>query len=575
MYRYSLLLLATFSLFIVSQEMSQEYLNSLPEEIRDDVMNRMNEKKEQEDAVYRSIDSSGVIEKKAYDSTEIFGSYFFNTIQTSFMPINDPNLDDSYVLDYGDVLSIQLIGQNDSIDSFALARDGSINIPDVGKLYVAGLTLQKASAMIDAKIKQIFIGTVAFTSLKNIRDVSILVAGNAYNPGIYTLNGASNMLHALHSAGGINEYGSYRTIKLIRDGETIDILDIYDILIYGKLKANTRLRNGDIVFVEPRSKVVTVEGGFKRSAKYELLENQSLYDAVEYANGIVTEADLSNIFLYRVLDGAVKSIPLTGLSQFKEIKPNDKDRIYVRRHSFRNITISGAINRPGIYKMVEGQNIYDLIDSAGGYSSNAFPDGAVYLNNQAKSVNADAINKLYFDFLDGILELSQKGGSSEGVNFSSLVSLASEIKNTEPNGRIVIDLSNDSSPVLVKDNDSLFIPEVTNNIFIFGEVLNEGSLLHKQGADLDFYINEASGLKQTADSSSIYILFPNGRTQKLTRKRNLFAGQPEKIAIVPGSVIYVPREIDNTLATRLSAQAYASILGNIGVSLASLAVLND
>ena len=101
--------------------------------------------------------------------------------------------------------------------------------------------------MIAEKIKQTYIGVNTYISLVNIRDVSILVSGNAYNPGIYTLNGNSNMLHALHAAGGIGRYGSYRSIKLIRDDEVIDTLDIYDILIHGKFGSKTRLRTGDMI----------------------------------------------------------------------------------------------------------------------------------------------------------------------------------------------------------------------------------------------------------------------------------------------------------------------------------------
>jgi hypothetical protein len=128
---------------------------------------------------------------------------------------------------------------------------------------------------------------------------------------------------------------------------------------------------------------------------------------------------------------------------------------------------------------------------------------------------------------------------------------------------------------MVQDNDSLFIPEKTNNIFIFGEVINQGSALFVPGADLDYYINVENGLKGSADKNSIYILYPNGRTKKFKIKRNLFASQPQKIEILPGSVIYVPKKIDNALARTLSAQAYATILGNIGLSLASLSAIND
>ena len=113
-------------------------------------------------------------------------------------------------------------------------------------------------------MKLTHIGNEAYVSLENIRDVSVLLAGDVYNPGIYTLNGNSNMLHALHVAGGIGEFGSYRSIKLIRNEKIIEKLDVYDILIHGKLTINTRLRSGDIIFVDPRANLISLEGAFKR-----------------------------------------------------------------------------------------------------------------------------------------------------------------------------------------------------------------------------------------------------------------------------------------------------------------------
>ena len=117
------------------------------------------------------------------------------------------------------------------------------------KISVAGLTLSEASSLIKANVDSVFIGTDAYVTLDQIRDVNILVSGNAKKPGVYTLTGNSNILHALTMAGGVNEYGSYRVINLLRGGEVIETLDIYDILIDGNYSLKKRLRSGDVVFV--------------------------------------------------------------------------------------------------------------------------------------------------------------------------------------------------------------------------------------------------------------------------------------------------------------------------------------
>ena len=566
-----LLLLVAPSLHISAQEFDQTYLKSLPEAVRDDIEERMIEQKASEKASYRLSETDSGI-KKTPNNDNIFGSNFFNSMQTSFMPISAPNLDDSYVLDFGDVLRIQMLGQKDLIDSYKLKRDGSINLPDIGSINLAGLSLGEASKLIKSKVNQAYIGTDSFISLENIRDVSVLLAGDVFNPGIYTLNGSSNMLHALNVAGGIGAYGSYRSIKLIRNQQVIEELDIYDILLNGISTSKNRLRAGDIIFVDPRNNVIKLEGAFKRESKYELLAEENLSDAIKYANGLTVDADLSNIFLYRILDSEVKSIPITNISQFKNIKSNDQDRVFVRRNSFRNVTISGAVFRPGSYKMVEGENVFDLIKNAGGYTQNAFPAGAIYLNEQAKEINKNATEKLYDEFIDGLIDILQK--SSVEMDITPLITLSQQIKDSNPNGRIIIDLLDDSSQTVMQKNDSIFIPEKNNSVFIFGEVLNEGALIYKRGADLEFYLDEASGLKDQANAQSIFIMYPNGQTKQFNRKRNLFASKSQEITIEPGSVIYVPKKIDNSLSSRLTAQAYATILGQVALAIASVNSIN-
>ena len=568
-------LLVTPFFYISAQEFDQAYLESLPEQVREDIKERMDKQKASEKSSYRRLsETDSEIEKtqNKEEENDVFGSQFFNSMQTSFMPISAPNLDDSYVLDFGDVLRIQLLGQEDSIDSYELKRDGSINLPDIGQINLAGLSLAEASKLIKSKVNQAYIGTDSFISLENIRDVSVLLAGDVFNPGVYTLNGSSNVLHALNVAGGIGEYGSYRSIKLIRDSKVIEVLDIYDTLINGRSVSKNRLRSGDVIFVDPRANIVTLEGAFKRPYKYELLAEETLNYAIRFANGISIDTDLDNTFLYRILDGEVKSIPIINISQFNNIKSRDGDRIFIRKNSFRNVKISGAVLRPGNYKMIEGQNVFDLIENAGGYTQNAFPEGAIYLNEEAKNINMSATEKLYEEFIDGIIETLQK--SSSQMDITPLVALSKQIKDTKPNGRIIVDLLDDASPVLVKDGDAVFIPEKNNNIFIYGEVLNEGALIYRRGADLEFYLGEASGLKEQANTQSIFIMYPNGQTKQFNRKRNLFASKSEKIIIEPGSVIYVPKKIDDALSSRLTAQAYATILGNISLALASINSIN-
>lgn len=507
---------------------------------------------------------------------KLFGSDFFNTFQTSFMPINEPNPDSSYTLDTGDVLNIQLIGQKSFIENFPVTGDGSINIPDVGKLIVAGYALNEASIMIKAKINSVYIGAETFVSLNKLRDVNILVSGNAKNPGVYTLTGNSNILHALTMAGGINDFGSYREINLIRSGEVIETLDVYDLLIEGNYNLKKRLRSGDVVFIEARKEIVSIDGAVKRPAKYEMNNDEYLDSVIKFSNGIKQTADLQNVSLERMLDGTLKSLPIQNVSQFISITPIDGDLLYVREFAYRTASISGAVYKPGKYTMAAGETIDDLISKAGGFTENAYPFGAVYENSDARFINQKAQELLYDEFLDNIIALSQLN-IGQTFDLTPILTLTEEIKNSKPSGRIVVDLVGENSEfsINIREGDTLIVPERTNSVFVYGEVSSEGAVAFTPNEGVDYFVKKSGGYKRFADNESIYILHPNGETQRYARQRNLFANEPRDLNMYPGSVIFIPRKLDNTATRRLATQAYVSILGNLGIALASLSAISD
>ena len=493
------------------------------------------------------------------------------------MPINEPNPDSAYTLDTGDILNVQLIGQQDFIKAITINREGSINIPDIGKVNVAGLSLMEASNLIKAKVNAVFIGTEAYINLDQIRDINILVTGNAKNPGIYTLTGNSNLLHAVSMAGGINEFGSFREINLVRNDKIIETLDIYDLLINGNYNVKSRLRSGDVVFVAKKKNIIKIDGAVHRPAMYELKSDQSLEDIIFYANGLKQSADRENISLERVLDGTLKSIPLINETQLKSIKPIDGDLVYIREFPYRKALILGAVYKPGEYTMAAGESLLDLVGKAGGYTSNAYPFGAVYENDEAKEINKNSKEVLYNDFLDNIITMSQQN-ISENFDLNPIIALIRDIRDSKPNGRIVIDLVNDgmAEKVKIKSGDKVVIPELTNNVYVYGEVSTEGAVMYQSNEGVDYFIEKSGGLKKFADSQAIYVLHPNGETERYSRKKNIFESQPnDNVTVYPGSVIYIPRKIDNTSTRRIAAQAYVSILGNIGVALASLSSINN
>ena len=570
------------SVSIQGQEFDSSFLESLPETVRQDLLDQVTDKKELEDEQYRR--PSTFIQKPVDDEGELlsnrFGVNIFDMMQTTLMPLNEPNFDSSYVLDFGDVLEVQTLGQRGFVTQVEIKRDGSVSIPEIGKLYVAGLSLEDATKKIQKKIDETSIGVESFVTLVNIRDIQVIVAGNVFNPGPYILNGNSNVFHALTISGGPSDMGSFREIELVRDNKVVEVIDLYDTFIFGKSSFNKRLRSGDIVFVKPVQNLVSVIGGVKRPFVYELKETDSLDTVISFANGLSADADISDINLYRLIDGKVEAIDVEGIEALEEFSSVDNDRLVIRRFSFRSVEILGAVNNPGTYIVNEGEGISDLIPRAGGYSRNAYPFGGVLENLNTEKINQMAADELYKSFLDNLSNLSGKASSGSAVEGAASTRLImEELKNSPVSGRVSaeFDLSilqeDPSKDVVLQDGDKIMIPEFVNQVYIFGEVSSEGTVRFESGQPVSFYVEKKGGFSSFADERNVFVLNPNGETFKVSK--NVFMRQGRDIEIYPGSVIFVPRGLNDGFLITETAQAYAAILGNIGVSLASISVLKD
>ena len=220
--------------------------------------------------------------------------------------------------------------------------------------------------------------------------------------------------------------------------------------------------------------------------------------------------------------------------------------------------------------MSEGDSIFDAIEKAGGYTESAYKFGAIYENKAAEEISKNAIDFLYQEFLRNLILMGQQNLGEYDI--LSTIQAAELINDVEPNGRIIVDFVNPESNnfFIVQNGDKITIPEKTNQVYVFGEISSEGAVSYVQGEDVSYYLDKKGGLSSHADKTRIYIIHPNGVSQNIELRKNVFQSIAKKYDIYPGSIIYIPQSIDNPSIRRMSAQAYASILGNIAISLASL-----
>ena len=578
-----LYLLLITSTGLYSQELDEAYLASLPENIRDDVLQKITDTQELDKPEYRR--PSSMVSKNYCTDTNTddcipkskrFGSNFFDMMQSSFMPINEPNFDSSYILDFGDTLEIQLIGQKNSIEKMPIKRDGSINIPQIGMLFVSGLTLDAANEMIKSKVSNAYIGIEAFVSLVNIRDIQVLITGSAYNPGIYTLNGNSNLLHALSMAGGIGEKGSYRQVLLMRNDKVISSIDLYDIFIHGKSGFGQRLRSGDSILIKPRNKIVNLTGAIKRPGNYELLPDETFLDLFDYGNGFSDSADISSLRIERPNKENVNFIVVKKVNDLINLKPISGDSLNVRQYERKKVTIKGAIKTPGTYVISKGETLSSLINKAEGYKDDAYPFGSILNNKEALLINQEATEKLYTAFVQKLITKGDALFASESLPF-----VLEELKKATITGRVMAEFDLDvikANPDLdtkLDDKDEIIIPTMTQQVYIFGEVNNTGATRYKAGSGVNEYLITFGGLLESADKSNIFIVHPNGEVNRLqSLGQSFFNSRSNDISIYPGSVIYVPRKV-NLRDASLVASIWAPIVSAMATSITALSVLNN
>ena len=578
------LLLAISTSGLYSQELDEAYLASLPENIRDDVLQKMTNSEELEKPVYRRPSlmisknyCTDTITVDCIEKSDRFGSNFFDMMQSSFMPINEPNFDSSYVLDFGDTLEIQLIGQKNAIDEMPIKRDGSINISEIGKVFVSGLTLEAANALIKSKVRSAYIGVEAFVSLINIRDIQVLISGSAYNPGIYTLNGNSNMLHALSMAGGIDEKGSYREIQLIRNNKVISSIDLYDIFIHGKSGFGKRLRSGDSILIKPSYNQINLTGAIRRPGIYELLPDETFLDLFNYGNGYTDSANTNTLRIERLNKENVEYISI-NFNDLKNTLPLPGDGLNVREYDRKQVTISGAVNTPGKYIMAKGETLSSLIYKAEGYKDDAYPFGGILLNEEAEIINQNAVDKLYRAFIQKLITKGDALFASESLPY-----VLEELKKSTVSARVMAEFDLDvlkANPELdtnLHDGDEIIIPTYTQQIYIFGEVNNSGAKRYVPASNINEYLTNAGGLLETADKSNIFVVHPNGEVQRIQSQSpglSFLNNRANDISIYPGTVIYVPRKI-NSRDAALVASIWAPIVSAMATSITALSVLNN
>ena len=364
----------------------------------------LEDKTSQQSHRYDTTERSLPLQKFKNDET-IFGSELFTTNSLVFEPNLRIPAPAGYVLGPDDELIISVYGFSEKKYNVTINEQGEIYIPNVGPLYISGLTIEEASEKIKSKLastiyRAINTGkTKVQVSLGKIRSIRVTVIGQAKKPGTYTVSSLTTLYNILYLCGGPTPMGSYRDIEVIRANQVKRSADLYDFLADGIQKDNIILQEGDVIRIPYYKIRVTLSGNVKREGKFEMLNDETFDDLLKYAGGFTDNAYRGAVTVVRTTATEKKIIDLDA-DQFNTFKPNGSDKYIVNKlqDEFGNrIVISGSVLRPGPYELEPGLTVQSLIKKAGGLTRDAYTKRIVifrYLKNKMPtmvSVNLDSV----------------------------------------------------------------------------------------------------------------------------------------------------------------------------------------
>jgi len=302
------------------------------------------------------------------EALKAFGYDLFEGVPSTFAPVEDIQVPVDYVVGPGDTFDIQLYGTETSSYELTVERDGRLQFPKLGPIQVSGMTFDQARSTIEDRVAKQLIGTRVSVTMGELRSIRVFVLGEANKPGSYSVSGLATMTNALFVSGGVKKIGSLRNIELKRNGHLVTTLDLYDLLLHGDTSGDRQLMPGDVIFIPPIGRTVSVDGAVRRPAIYELKSEKTVAQAVEIAGGLLPDADEKLGQLERILPSRLhemRNIDLTiPASRGIELANGDILKIPLIRPTLENsVQLSGYVFRPGQFEYHNGLRLSDVLNS--------------------------------------------------------------------------------------------------------------------------------------------------------------------------------------------------------------------
>ena len=457
---------------------------------------------------------------------KIFGHNIFKDKELNFEPNLNISTPTNYKLGPGDEVIVDIWGSVQSTAKGVISPDGYINVENLGLVYLNGMTVKEADAYIKEQFGQIHAGISGDSpnaniklTLGQIRTIQVRVMGEVENPGTYAISSFASVFHALYQAGGINEIGTLRAIKVFRGNNKIVTLDVYDYLLNGKTGDDIRLEDGDVITVDTYACLVNVDGKVKRPMYYEMKPTETVADLLRYSGGFARDAYRGDVRIERMGERERQIFTLNDSEQ-KTFTVCDGDVLTVDAISdtYENLVeVKGALYRPGKFQFgSEISTVKQLVEKAGGLRPEAF-------------VNRALLNRRLPDMTMENLSLDIKGIMDGTV-----------------------------ADIELRPNDVLYVKSINEvedvkNVMIYGEVAFPGKYRFAENTTIEDLILLAGGLKDNASTIKLDVARRTLDSQATTSSdtlaqiftfsidKGLFVSGDPKFTLKPYDAVYVRR----------------------------------
>ena len=326
------------------------------------------------------------LEKEKTNKRKIFGHDVFNNKNLTFESSMNLATPQSYVLGPGDAVNVDIWGASQESVTETISPDGTITIEGIGVIKLGGLSVSQAKAKLKRVIGPRYQGSSIDLTLGQTRTITISVIGEVKVPGTYTMSAFATVYNALYMAGGPNDIGTLRNVKVYRKGKLLSNVDVYDFLLNGKLSGDVRLQDNDVITVSPYEALVNITGKVKRPMFYEMKTTESAATLLRYAGGFTGDAYTKAVRVNRKA-GAGYSVFSIGEFDMSSFKLMDEDSVSVDStlNRYQNmVEVRGAVFRPGMYQVGgEINTVKALIEAAAGVTEEAISQHAVMHRTKA------------------------------------------------------------------------------------------------------------------------------------------------------------------------------------------------